>query len=463
MTRTLKCLPLLLLACGPVQVGGDLEVSSGAALKDLDPPGGGTGGGGIIGPSQACGDVCTPQSRCDQSCGANASSTCGAFGVCVSCATACTSTSPCGTVCLSGTTITQCSSAGAECQSCSAATCEAMGCSALCQQPQQLVIGKLGFPTPLPRTYQRCDAYGATINDKDSDGLDDDFELRLAKQFFPNVNMPYWSEFQFYGAQSPEMLCTGPLCRLPIVVRKAAPLTGSRWGWCATGQCVEIIYGLPYNWDTGDPDAPGSLAHSHQGDAEFVATLVAHRRADDEADGADWGVPASVALSDPSAWRMVAGFWAAHYGAGSFAGADVDSSRYVFPRTGGTYSGTKLMNVYVAEGKHASYPTSSECDNGGWLNSDSCAGGRFLDRALLQSRLVNVGDEHGDLTRPGWVCAGFERHIAAPASTAADAPVTVPPHDVWSGAQFDSTTTWFGVLHRSSRNWGNDYVTYVGY
>jgi hypothetical protein len=450
------CVGALAVACSssaePPDDEGEVEASSTAltfAPGPTDP-----GGGGLIGAT--CASVCTATSRCDTNC--DGAGSCGAYGVCQSCASVCSETSSCEQGCLNGSTYTTCRGAGLRCRGCSATTCEASGCAAHCWNGERCDwwTGQCG------NTYRRCDAYGASIGDRDTDGLPDALETALARKFFPQMVMTTNDWRHFYGnvAGDPSvggLYCNGNQeCQLPFVVRRVAALGGSKTGWCATNQCAEIIYGLPYNWDLGDTE---TRFPKHRGDSENVSVLVAHRRADDEADGADWGVDFATAKSDANAWRIVGIFYAAHKCDNSLT-VDWDSSRFLWPRDGATYSTTSHPMLFAAERKHASYPNAATCDGGGkWF--DYCGNNDvWVDRNVVTNRLVNVGEEYGgSLSGAGYVCAGFDTTIAMP-SSALDSPVS-GTYDVWRGGSFgsDKAKPFYNQFKRRVLDWGNDAYT----
>jgi len=391
---------------------------------------GGTGGGSL-----SCANVCNATSECDDPCIdpiTGFGTTCGKHGVCLACSTYCGSNTACDFACQKNGTLTSCRGAGATCNACTDAVCEARGCGDYCQTATN--------------SYQRCAAYEAPRGDKDSDGLPDLLEDALAHQFLPNIFISNlspennWGQFYATGWNA----ANRPLMRIPYVVRKVAPLTGARSGWCAQGQCAEIVYGLPYNWDTGMPDTGWE---AHQGDSEHVALLVAYRRADDESNGHAWGTTWSVARTDASVWRVVGAFYSAHQCKGSF-----DNSTFVWPYEDGFYRKDALVDVYESDGKHAAYPSLDAC-NDVW---DQCL---YMEnwRPAVLSKLFNAGDADGaSPSATGYVCPGYDRTIATPASSASSAPLDSPPYDVWSGQPFGSTKAdpFSHALRAGSRNWG---------
>ncbi len=441
--RALLSLAVLSLSCGVEPPSTDEPTTTEAQPLTII-----GGGGGPGTPSTECAQVCTTTSRCDTACGGpTLGSSCGAYGVCVACSAVCNSGASCGQVCLEGSTLTNCRGAGRVCQSCSAATCEAAGCGGYCmtQKPDKCTWCK--------NAYQRCDGYGAVTGDRDSDGMSEAFELQLAQHFFPSLNMSAASQYQFYGLTTDSWgystVCAGnPNCKLPFVVRKVPPLSGDRNGWCADGQCVEILYALTYNWDLGDV----FQFTSHRGDAEFVAVLVAFKRADDEPNGIDWGqgMTWDLARNNVNAWRTVGRYYAAHLC------SDADSSRFVFPKAtlDGShfwYEDEQTMAVWVAESKNGSYPSFGTCDEGGyWF--DNCENGRWLDRNALIPKLVNVGESYGGtFQNPGYVCAGFDTTIAKPMYAFSPSTSTL---QAWGTERFDSSTSLYNLFHRFELEWG---------
>ena len=113
-------------------------------------------------------------------------------------------------------------------------------------------------------------------------------------------------------------------------------------------QCIEIRYGIAWNWDLGDDSGFGD----HPGDSEMYAILVARR----DTDGWDWGTSWDVAKNDPGYWRLIKEFMSAHWLASG------DSSSF---RSHGNFGTPNYQRVWCAEGKHAMYQTQNACNNGG--------------------------------------------------------------------------------------------------
>lgn len=455
-----------LTACGVESLPPEASLSpavesvsvSEAELKGIADPGDPTTPGTFT--PASCQDVCTTSSRCDTACGGGGAS-CGSFGVCASCASACTTATPCGTACLNNGALAQCYTSGQACKPCSAATCEASGCGGMCMNVTQTTGVKSFCPFGSCRTYSRCDAFGATTGDRDSDGLPDTFESALAAAFFPTVRMGAASQHQFYGQVIdswgyPTVCGNNPQCKVPFVARRVGPLGGSRAGWCADGQCIELSFSLPYNWDLGDgPVGTGS----HRGDAEFVSVLLAYKRADDEADGTDWNSTMTweIARTDPSVWRIVGRFYAAHLC------ADLgDSSEF---RMSSTYVDPPgPMKVYVSNGKNGSYATPAACDEGAYYQ-DNCDGQVWIDRASVLNKLTNVGETFGGAVgtnsagQPayhGYVCQGFDTTIALPQYQWSTPTNTI---DVWGTTNFDTSTSMYDLFRPYFLDWGRTHYS----
>lgn len=120
-------------------------------------------------------------------------------------------------------------------------------------------------------------------------------------------------------------------------------------------QCIEIRYGIAWNWDLGD-DIGGE---AHNGDSEVYAILLARK----DTDGADWGTSVDVALNDSTQWRLMKDFMSAHWG------SSAESSSFRSQGNNGSFS---WQGVWAAEGKHAMYPTQSACNSGGFFGADDC-------------------------------------------------------------------------------------------
>jgi hypothetical protein len=261
--------------------------------------------------------------------------------------------------------------------------------------------------------------------DWDSDYIDDGFETMLAQKFFPSMNMycgdadgvAQGSLGQFYGS-GVGYATSG---KLPFTAH--IYVDGGLTPCNESGRCIEIRYGLPYNWDLGDDQFGGG----HSGDTEHFAILISTN--------ASW----DVASVDLSVWLSNKYFMSAH------ACALGDSSTFGL---GGIASGPQL---WVARGKNSNYRQTSECDDGGSLGADDCSDGPrcTLDMNAAISRLQNVW-EFGDPTvapfgghiprghfTNGYDGISGDQYIPRPGFTATTNPGT--PYDVWSADSFGGT------------------------
>jgi hypothetical protein len=250
------------------------------------------------------------------------------------------------------------------------------------------------------------------ITDGDLDGLPDALELALAQRFFPTLNLhcggyeglAYGDRRQLYGHSVPGYPNSSN-GKIPFVARPFNPGSGSD---CAEPfQCIEIRYGMAWNWDLGD-DAFGG---GHRGDSEMYAILVARK----DTEGSQWGVSWAVAQNDASQWRLMKEFMSAHWGASG------DSSSY---RRQGRSGVTAYQRVWCSEGKHGMYQTQSACNNGNGADIDDCSDNRCDIRADVYTDVQNIGE----LTAP------LNRYIPYPASSKTSAPTGT--YDVWSGLRF---------------------------
>ena len=269
----------------------------------------------------------------------------------------------------------------------------------------------------------------AAAQDGDGDSIPDPLELALAQRFFPTLNlhcgsfegMAYADRRQLYGHSVPGYPDSSA-GKIPFVARPYNP--GNGYDCAEPFQCIEIRYGMPWNWDLGDD----SGLDSHPGDSEMYAILVARK----DTDGADWGTTWAAAQNDASQWRLMREFMTAHWNTGS------DSSTY---RSHGNL-GTQLhQRVWCAEGKHAMYPTQSACNNGGKWDADDCSDNRCDLRSDILPDLQNAG-EYG---KP------LQRYIPYPATSKYYSPSG--SYDVWSGAPFAEAGSFLSKLSKD-RNLG---------
>lgn len=252
----------------------------------------------------------------------------------------------------------------------------------------------------------------AAAADGDFDGIPDALELALAQRFFPTLNLhcgsyeglAFGDRRQLYGHSVPGYPDSSS-GKIPFVAHPYNPGNGSD---CAEPfQCIEIRYGMAWNWDLGD-DAFGG---AHRGDSEMYAILVARKDTDGTGQwGADW----SVAQNDVNQWRLMKEFLSAHLNAAG------DSSTY---RGHGQTGATTYQRVWCSEGKHGMYQTQSACNSGN-KGLDDCSDNRCDIRADVVPDVQNIGE----------AAAPLSRYIPYPASSKTSSPSG--SYDVWSGLGF---------------------------
>lgn len=264
-------------------------------------------------------------------------------------------------------------------------------------------------------------------NDGDHDGLPDSLETALAQRFFPVLNLhcgtfeglAYADRRQLYGLTVPGY-SDSSRGRIPFVAHPYNPGNGS----CSEPfQCIEIRYGIAWNWDLGDDVFGGA----HQGDSEVYAVLVARK----DTDGSDWGVSWTTAQNDVSQWRLIKEFMSAHWGTAS------DSSTF---RSQGNYGTTTVPRVWCAEGKHAMYPSQSACNSGNIGNIDDCSDNRCDITTEVFQKVQNAGEPSSALD-PFLLFPGSAKDVS-PSGT----------YNVWSGASFGTATDYKSNLTQSL-NW----------
>ncbi|MFT3711886.1 MAG: hypothetical protein QM817_29960 [Archangium sp.] len=387
-------------------------------------------------PPPQCSATCTSTSDCNTACTNGGETSCGAFGVCQQCAAVCTGNARCDSMCVENGQLGSCRTTARTCQTCSAATCEGLSCGAYCMNPPS--FGKCAVRNldgSCRNTYSQCDASPTMSSDRDADGLTEELEQRLAVRFFPAIHQSADSQHQFYGLNfdtwGTPTLCNGNAdCRMPYLVRRVGRLYGARQGWCAENQCLELSYGMPYNWDLGQ-----WFGGEHRGDAEFVSILITYSSPTGWAPGwPTW----DEAKQDPTKWHIIGMFYAAHLCTDVPYG---DSSRFVFPT-----NVDQRFVVWASNSKNGSYPTFDSCDEGA-LYQDWCGGGGWVDVSQSIPKLFNVGERDTS----GYVCSGFNRQIALPEYRSSTPRRTI---DVWGDVKFDTTTAWKNVFARNFLNWG---------
>lgn len=157
----------------------------------------------------------------------------------------------------------------------------------------------------------------APSRDRDQDGFDDDCEYQVAFAVRPRLLISYgdnvWSRESYWSVRRDDALRT-----------------------------VAIFYLLGYHLDGGDPETGWT---AHKGDSEFIIVRLYNST------GSRWSVR-SVTLS-------------AHW--------NTDSDDTTTRTAGGlSFYGDMRPKVWVAEQKHANYPSDHACDNGGAFDADGC-------------------------------------------------------------------------------------------
>lgn len=175
--------------------------------------------------------------------------------------------------------------------------------------------------------------------DADLDGLDDGCEATVAEAFRPEL---------VFGDE------------------ETAPERETFWAARPDGyRMVRVFYALSYLVDAGDPTYFG--ASGHDGDSEFV---VLRLRA-----------------LDGGRWALEEAYLSAHYLTGCDSGAWYPHQQFQF--VGGQARGRPVL--WIAEGKHASYPSPAECDAGGcW--QDHCADAFRQDVDVQADRDLGLAD-----------------------------------------------------------------------
>jgi hypothetical protein len=253
--------------------------------------------------------------------------------------------------------------------------------------------------------------------DADQDGLPDSLESQLAEKFFPTLNLTC-EEYeglakgdlrQLYGLTVPGYADSSQ-GSIPFVAHPYNPGNGN----CAElYQCIEIRYGIAWNWDLGDDTFGGA----HRGDSETYAVLIARK----DTDGSDWGTTWTAAQFDPSQWRLIKEFMSAHW---------LESHDYSSFRSQGNAGTAAPQRVWCAEGKHAMYPTQDACNSGNVADIDDCSDLRCDIGPEVSRKLQNVGEPSAPLS-PYILFPGSSRSVS-PSGT----------YDVWSGSLFGAATSY---------------------
>jgi len=206
-------------------------------------------------------------------------------------------------------------------------------------------------------------AHCTQSNDLDDDGFDDNCEYRIARRFAP-------------------LLATNPgddTSREPFWVaryREALPY-GDDDG-------VEIMYLFSYHMDWGDPETGTS---SHSGDSEFVVLWVSFNETSEH-------------------WLLEGAFYAAHHEEGEPPWNDREGPYSMFETPDKDRGYTR---VWVANGKHASYPNKRTCNRSGTFFADDCSYNSDDERVEV-SRYRNIGSA----THRFYNCVYSENQVSYP-------------------------------------------------
>lgn len=201
-------------------------------------------------------------------------------------------------------------------------------------------------------TDETCFAGGHT--DADADGLSDRCETDIAAAFAPELF--HW-RFDNVGREP-------------------------HWAARPSGDQVVIAYLLSYYRDEGSSAWACSLplvaphCQGHNGDSEWILLTVYY----------DWPT---------HHWLLQQALYSQHTSFGTYArGSNAYPTALEYPGRLGGYP-----RSYVAEGKHANYPSRSACNSGGTLGTDTCtqvdtaarvAGGGNVN---IRSRAVHMASQ----------------------------------------------------------------------
>lgn len=181
--------------------------------------------------------------------------------------------------------------------------------------------------------------FNRTQTDADGDGLGDFCEKSLVAAFAPQL---------FYTAGDD--------------VRREPHWASQKIG----GQRVSIAYMLSYYRDTGSKGAqPGFGAHN--GDSEVIREIVYYDETNKH-------------------WVLESATYSQHTGSTTYAmSAEGYPVVLEYPSHAGTYP-----KSWVSEGKHANYAHQNECNDGGFLDNDTCVANTVAARVEAGASL-NVG------------------------------------------------------------------------
>ena len=267
--------------------------------------------------------------------------------------------------------------------------------------------------------------------DQDLDGVPDTLEHDLAHNWFPAIMLQGFEddleESYFYQGLA-----------MPYVVQPLAPRSICDEPY----ECLEVRYVLAYQEDTGDTIF-GIFGHA--GDSEFYGALLQRTTSWDQAKNnpaawqmirdftaAHWGTSGDTSRyaaygscgpycqgydnweegcrAQGSYCSWFGGFcsggsddnfqpcsWNSDEGSCFFAGGSCNwidsrcSYRTSLPVCETTSPATSFRTLYAAEGKHGTYHSKFECDEGGFADADACPFNRYNLRSYKGQLLQNVG------------------------------------------------------------------------
>lgn len=320
-------------------------------------------------------------------------------------------------------------------------------------------------PPPPPCSPDSCTSCSQpSFGDADNDGVPDALEYELAHRFFPTIFLQNGPDIEV------SYLHRG--LSIPYTVQ---PLTS---GMCnEVGECLEIRYGIAYDYDFGDNVwvIRELFSPPHVGDSEFYAVLVQRT------------APWAVAATDSLTWQLIRDFTAAHWGeitdssrmvsygycppecsgfneptcrsrsqcswfsgfctgqssqlgvfCGDQWGAEACQSvgcRWLAPQCGNqgevhcysTSPRTAHNVLYASERKHGLYHSDGECDSGAW-GADECPSNIFDMRQDKAGKLQNIGGP------------GAQDHPASAFDLDIQSPDLCYRYLVWGGAKFGAAT-----------------------
>lgn len=209
----------------------------------------------------------------------------------------------------------------------------------------------------IPGAPYQYDGCTETDYDADFDGLDDYCEVALANLFRPALSFYQYDQVGQEPRYAAEKLPWGGVRIIYLLgyyydvgnvtgFRSSCELIVSSPIWWLFGGAVEWIFNIDMETCRG-----------HIGDSEWVAFDLRF-----DATSKHWVLDQAV-LS-------------AHDAPGTYtSGNGAYPAAFTYPDSPGGYP-----LIWVADGKHANYPTQSSCNSGGTLGSDNCWNGRTVER-----------------------------------------------------------------------------------